>query len=268
MDNIFGMPPIAFVLLLALGTVVFIFWKRILRLAENVRAVAVQRDNLDKELEKYRPIIEVEAALNKLKGELAKSQADLDGLIQLFAEYDLKVDLVETGFYQPKFHLDNVLDFIEALDFVREAEREVIRKKEALLGVGNKELGKLALSAFNGDSTPIIEDVTYSNFEKSKEKLRLAFNKVNNLLVESHVQVAPVLLDLKLKELALVYGLKEAEQKAKEEQTSLKEQMREEEAARVEAERARLKAIKEQENYEAALVQGHATVLGVTSARA
>src|SRR5665213_552204 len=134
MDNIFGMPPIAFVLLLALGTVVFIFWKRILRLAENVRAVAVQRDNLDKELEKYRPIIEVEAALNKLKGELAKSQADLDGLIQLFAEYDLKVDLVETGFYQPKFHLDNVLDFIEALDFVREAEREVIRKKEALLG--------------------------------------------------------------------------------------------------------------------------------------
>jgi hypothetical protein len=79
------------------------------------------------------------------------------------------------------------------------------------------------------------------------------YNKINNLLQNHNLQIAEKYLSLKMKEMALVYDLKEQERKIKEEQIELKEQLREEEKARLEAEGAREKAIQEQERYEKAL---------------
>lgn len=174
-------------------------------------------------------------------------------------DYEVQLDLEEMSYYQPKYNLNGLLEYSEALDLVREAQKELIRNKEVLVsGNGNqpkREISKLAVSAFNGEATNIISEITYSNYEKSKEKLRIAFNKVNNLLIDTGMAMSSSYLDLKLKEMALVYDLKEKEQLVKQEQIELKEQMREEEKARIEAERVREKAIQEQERYQKALEQ-------------
>jgi hypothetical protein len=95
--------------------------------------------------------------------------------------------------------------------------------------------------------------VTYSNFEASKEKFRVEFDKINRLLEATGIRISPKYLELKIKEMAIAYDYREAEEKVKQEQAELKEMMREEEDARVEAEMAREKAIEEEQRYQQAL---------------
>ena len=134
-----------------------------------------------------------------------------------------------------------------------------VRQKLVLEGVtsiitpSERKLGILAVDALNGDANTIISAVTYSNFEASKEKFRVEFDKVNRLLEETGIRISPKYLELKIKEMAIAYDFREAEEKAKQEQAELKEMMREEEDARVEAERAREKTMQEEQLYQQAL---------------
>ena len=171
----------------------------------------------------------------------------------------MKLDLEEMGFYQPKFEFEDAPTYAEGLDLVREAQRELIRQKLVLEGIkpetpkGMRNLGKLAVDAFNGEASTIIDAVSYSNFEASKEKLRGEFEKINHLLEVTAMRISQKYLELKVKEMAIAYDYREAEEKAKQEQAEIKEMMREEEDSRAEAERARQKAIEEEQRYQEAL---------------
>ena len=234
------------------------------------RVLQVALQTTQKELEKYAPIRDIDSEVSerrrKLQEEISLATQQINAARQELAEiqarlqeYELKLDMEEMGFYQPKFEFEDSLKYAEALDLIREAQKELIRQKLVLDGVTSttptamRKLGILAVDALNGDASTIISAVTYSNFEASKEKFRVEFDKINGLLEATGIRISPKYLELKIKEMAIAYDYREAEEKAKQEQAELKEMMREEEAARVEAEIAREKAIEEERRYQQAL---------------
>lgn len=209
------------------------------------------------ELELYKPIKDTLKVMIKLEEEMTELELSIDEAHERLKNYELKTDVIEMGFYQPKFTFDNSLDYIEALELVREAQQELIRQKTVLVNSDKiminrkfKDLAKLAVSAFNGECSVIIDSVKYDNFETCKKTLQSTFEKINTLISETELSISEQYLDLKIKELALVYDYKEVMQKTKDEQNELKAIMQEEETARNEAEAARDKAIQEQKKYE------------------
>lgn len=231
------------------------------RLSEEIEVankhLAAARQELDAELRRKRETSQAEDA--QLTARIEASRRNLTELEARIQEYELKLDLEEMGFYQPKFDFEDAPTYAEALDLVREAQKELIRQKLIMEGIGpgtQKEfisLGRLAVDAFNGEASAISDSVSYSNFEASKEKLRTEFEKVNRLLGVTGLRISSKYLELKVKEMAIAYDYREAEEKAQQEQAEIKEMMREEEDARVEAERARKKAMEEEQRYQEAL---------------
>ena len=211
---------------------------------------------LNKKLSIYQPIMDIEKEVDKLIIEKKSLEEDLRSLIDYYSDYEIKTDLVEMSYYQPKYDFGYYQDYADALIIIREAQKEVIKNKNVFVqepNSQNKDIANLAVSAFSSDSTELINKVTYTNYEKSKEKLLVAFNKVNNLLTTFGLTVSKDFLELKYQEMGLVYDFKEQEKRIKDEQQELKEQMKEEEKARREAEKIREKALAEQERYEKAL---------------
>lgn len=268
------MEPILSILLIALAIMFYIVYKKktalidekvsiIDKLTSTLNASHDKVNQLETLLKKYEPIINIENEVARLEKDKAIMADNLNQITAYYSDYELKTDLEEMSFYQPKYNFENYLEYSDALEIIREAQKELIKQKQIFTSIPttvNKDIGNLAVNAFNGDATSIIESVTYNNFEKSKEKFLITFNKVNNLLQDYNLQISDKYLSLKIKEMALVYDLKEQERKIKEEQAEIKEQMREEEKARVEAEKAREKAIQEQDRYEKALLEARKEV--------
>jgi len=233
------------------------------RSLQKTKALQDENKKIAAELQKYAPIKDLQAEVAKLKIEIATSEKLSNETKERLAKYEFELDLHELGFYQPKFQFDDVLKYVEALDLIREAQKELIKQKKMFEPQGtiqmskllNKDIAKLAVSAFNGEVTAVVETVRYDNFEKCKEQVCVSYEKINSLIEDTALKISQKYLELKIKELALVYDSNEAERKAKEEQAELKATMREEEQARIEAEKVREKAIKEQEQYQAALEQ-------------
>jgi hypothetical protein len=246
--------------------------------------VIKELESTRRDLEKFKPIQDIQAEiarlntkrttlLQELDEQLKPKESLLAKLTEEIADLECEIYANDTGFYQPKFKFEAVVQYAEALDIIREAQKEIMRQKKAVVEMPSssehskiqlasklvsgkfKDITKLAIAAFNSESTTIIESVRFDNFEKCKGQIQTHFNKINSLIEATGFQVADKYLELKIKELALVYDYQEAEQKSKTEQSELKAAMREEEDARSEAEEARAKAVKEQERYEAALEQ-------------
>lgn len=248
--------------IIILSILLFVFIYRSEKIQTKYSDLEIQNEMINTELDKYRPIIDIEKEARELKLNLERDQKYLDELVKNISEYEFTKDIHELGYYRPKFFFEDVLQYSEALELIKEAQKELIKNKNVIDILGSRRgqdnkhfinIGKIATGSFNGETYSIIESVTYANFEKSKEKIIKCFGKINNLLKDFKVSISKQYLDLKLKEMAVGYDYREAEKKAKDEQIELKDQMREEEKARVEAEKFRAKAIKEQEEYSKAI---------------
>jgi len=221
------------------------------------RQLVSARQDFEAEVNRKRQ--NVESEIMTLNGQLVSARQELAATEALLKDYELKLDMEEMGFYQPKFEFEDSLKYAEALDLTREAQKELVKQKLVMEGVvpntttAMKRLGVLGVDAFNGEASTIISAVTYRNFEASKEKLRAEFDKTNRLLEATGMRISQKYLELKVKEMAIAYEYKEVQAKAKEEQAEIKEMMREEEDAREEAEGLREKAMEEERRYQQAL---------------
>lgn len=227
-------------------------------------ARVLQRRNatLQNELDKYLPIKNIELELVKLQQEVHATEIAKRDIQEKLSKFEFDLDMHELGIYQPKFEFDDLVQYSEALDLVREAQKELVRQKVVIEQVDGspatsklRDIAKLGISAFNGEANSIIESVRWDNFEKSHQQIKVSFEKINSLIKDTGLRINQKYFDLKFKEMALVYDCREAERKEKEEQTELKAQMKEEEEARVESEKARGEAIKEEAKYTMALEQ-------------
>jgi ElaB/YqjD/DUF883 family membrane-anchored ribosome-binding protein len=255
---------IAILVLLCVSAVLFFILKKTLQTKKALELKNVNLatelngkiSNLSSELKKYEPIKSVSDEVARLTKEKSEITSEIDHLTERLKKFQFDTDVIELGYYEAKFDFEDLIQYVEALELTREAQRELIRQKKIFDKEGTKDfkdIAKMAVSAFNGEANAVIESVKYDNFEKSKEQIQAVCDKINTLLAKSGFHISGKYLELKIKELALLHDYREEERKTKDEQAALKATMREEEHARAEAERAREKAIEKQEQYKAAV---------------
>ena len=225
-------------------------------------------------LEKYTPIINVDAELTKRKNELSNIISDYEKNLAKQQELQKEVNLLEEnlenidyGFYKPHYPFKTSTEYKIEMEKVTDNLKEMIKNNEAAIckvewTVGDsktegkkmiKQMTKLMLRAFNGESDSAIARVSWSNVVTMEARINKSYETINNFGETMQITIAENYKDLKLKELYLNFELEEKQYKEKEEQRKIKEQMREEEKAQKEMERAMKDAQDEEKRYEKAL---------------
>lgn len=202
-----------------------------------------QRDTVAKELENLRRQVE----------ERKKEVIILDDeiLLQSF------------GFYKPHYGLENSEAYKRKLDEVHDKQAAMIKGGIAA-SVGKnwtvnnsategqrmiKDYVKLIVRSFNNECDASIGSVKFNNVISIEKRITKAYEALNKLGQRMFIAISREYLDLKLRELYLVYEYQVKKQEEKEEQKRLREQMREEAKLIKEIEEARLKIEKEQNHF-------------------
>lgn len=168
------------------------------------------------------------------------------------------------GLYEPKYNLNNSKLYRERLDAIRDMQKQMISRKEAITvstewklnesrREGNKLVNrnkKLALRAFNGECDAVMASVKYySKYDARKERILKSHQSINEVIDILSMKISDAYLRLKYEELDLVF---EYERKLLEERQALAKQReieRDEEIARREYEREQQRLEKEQTHY-------------------
>lgn len=108
---------------------------------------------------------------------------------------------------------------------------------------------KQILRCFNSEASMIIGGASASNIEKMRGNLSKAFQTINSLFSTDGVSLNSQLLEMRLKELNLVYSYQQKKAQEQEEQKEIRAQMLEEEKARREIEREKAKLEKEESQF-------------------
>lgn len=219
------------------------------------------------------------------------------GLTRIHEELELASDaafLVEVGYYEPRYDFEDLPSYEAELRQIREKQKAMLRidgtgnDRAAIDGTVDKrasaaayikesisfngvpakgkalqrQILKLMLRAFNGESDSFIARVNYRNAEAMERRIRAAYDSINAMTEKSiFCKLNSNYLNLRLQELRLVYEWEEAKQREKEEQARIREQMREEEKAAREAEKAQQQADKEESKYQELLQKAEQEVL-------
>jgi hypothetical protein len=239
------------------------------------------RGVVDAEAERTRVLATLETersrtqgAINLLNVEQARAHDQLD-LVRAEVErtqmtlraLDEDVHLQEIAFYRPRYDFAESSWYQDALEQVRDLQKQLIRDKRAAVGhvdwyvnnsrtEGRKQINqtlKLMLRAFNGECDAAIAKVRYNNIHVMEARIRKAREAITAAAQVQQCEITSEYLDLKMRELFLVHEYQEKVQAEKEEQRRIREQMREEEIALREIERARLEAERDEMRYADAL---------------
>ena len=230
---------------------------------KQIRDLESQRSGLGDEVKKKRAAWEAE--YTRLLQELETVSRRLD------AVHDLE-EMQSFGLYEPVFDFDTSEAYKQKIKQIRDRQRGLIKNKQAAVCdtqwtvEGSKRKGeamtsrqlKLMLRAFNGECDTAISKAKFNNVVALQERIRKAFQAINDLGKSNHCSLTDTYLDLKISELQAAYEYADKKQKEKEEQARLRDVMREEEKVRKEVEKAERQAIKEEESFEKALARARA----------
>ena len=203
----------------------------------------------------------------KLVHETAQVRSEFERLNDELRKIEGVLEDVSFGLYRPQYKFDTPEQFKAEIDRVYERQKEMVRAgKAASFAVAwtvgdsrkegermQKQYSKLLLRAFNGECDAAIAKVNWNNATKMEERIRRAFDAINQLGEVMRVSLAPGYRDLKLAELRLEHELAEKKREIAEEQRRIREQMRDEEKALREAERAQAEAEEEEARFQKAL---------------
>lgn len=213
-------------------------------------------------------------ALQELQGIRQRGEAErfnlelsISKLREEMKALDEEANLRSFGFYRPHYDFASSDEYQRALDEIRDMQKRMIREKTAAVchtqwsvdgsrAEGRKNTNrslKLILRAFNGESDAAVAKVKYNNVHVMEARIHRAWEAINGLVEVLRCEITHEYVDLKLQELRLAHEYQEKLQDEKEEQRRIREQMREEEVALREMEKAKLDAEKEERRYAAAL---------------
>lgn len=110
-------------------------------------------------------------------------------------------------------------------------------------------LKKKMLIPFDSEVKGLLNKLTISNIDSTREKIIKIFDKINNLFKNDNAELRKGLLEFKLQELELHYSYLVKITEEKEQQKAIKEQMIEEEKVRREIDREKKRIDKEQRQF-------------------
>lgn len=177
------------------------------------------------------------------------------------------VEMESFGLYLPRFEFAKSEEYKARLDDCRAKQKQMVRDKEAVIAQqgwrvngsvadGKKlvaAMSKLFLRAFNNECDIAVNDVKFSNVDKSRDRINKAFEEINALGSVNNMTLSYQYRQLKLDELALAYEYQCKKQEEKEALRALREQQREEAKVAKEIAEARKEAEKERKHYIQAL---------------
>jgi hypothetical protein len=249
-------------------------------------------NQLKSQLEKYKPIINIEDEVVRQKENLEQLissknleiigiednlrtlninyQTALDTYTKLRKEVSLfesKLDIIEFGIYEPIYDFEKSDEYRAEQNKIIEVQKLMITQDTAAVCnttwtiEGSEVKGravvrvykKLMLRAFNGECDVLIAKVKWNNINQMTERMQKLFDAINKLGQGFQVHLNNQYLNLKRKELILEYEYQMKRQQEKEEMRAIQEEIREEEKARREFEQAQREAEKEETNYQKAL---------------
>lgn len=228
-----------------------------------------KQEELRNKLQKYESEKKRERKALETEIENLKKQRDQLGLS--INEYEGRLSAVEHGLFSPPRYLtdDDSSELLKSkLDHVRSQQKALIKEKRATTHPsaytvdGDKKKGKefvndtikLLLRAFNNECDVIIASVKHTNRDRSVDKIVKSFKQLNSLTDMQTVFMTEKYLRMKIEELEVMYRYRAKKQEEKEEQQTIKEQMREEARVLKEIEEARKKVEKEETHFKAALL--------------
>ena len=217
--------------------------------------------------------------INKANTMLNQIQATIDSKQKMLVDVDEQILYQDFALYKPKYDMVNSDAYKDRLNKIRETQKELIKKDQAVTGNMNwtvngsksegkkmvKDMQKLLLRAFNSECDEVINRVTYANIELSEKRLHSSFEAISKLGRIMSVAITHQYLKAKIEELYLAFEYKQKKQEEKEEQKELRAQMREEAKLQKEIEEARKKIQKEQKHYQNALDSINKQLLNATN---
>lgn len=247
-----------------------------------IKYIKLKKENKQYETN-YKPIIDLEKAINNKEETLTKLQHDIDELSHKYLNaksiyeelqseiriYQDDLELIDFGVYEPHFDFDSSAKYKDQLTQNKEEQKNLIKYEKAAIcktnwKVGNSEKKgemmtkrsiKLTLRAFNGECDSLISKVKWNNIDQIEQrisKVSLAIDKVNK---SNDIHFTEEYVKLKIDEARLTHEFMMKKHEEKEEQRRIREQMREEEKAIREIEKAKKDAENEESRYEKALAQ-------------
>jgi hypothetical protein len=174
-------------------------------------------------------IADTERRVTKLDIQYQDELAKFNILQKEVSTLEENLEDISFGLYKPHFSFQISEEYKVAIDNLRDQERQ-----------------------------------TWNNISKMQERVRKAFESLNDLDGVTQVSITPEYLKLRLDELRLAYEYDEKRHQEREEQRRFREQIREEEKAQKELERAREEAERQEADYEKALAKAREEALRAT----
>jgi predicted nuclease with TOPRIM domain len=247
-------------------------------ISEEVAGLQTQRQRLEAELQAARQqataaisaeVAQLDAQRSRLAAELQALAAQISSAQAQMAALDEEANARSFGFYKPRYDLASSERYQARLEAIRENQKQMLKDKTAAesrsqwtvngsVAEGRKQINqtlKLILRAFNGECDAAVARVKYNNINVMETRIQKSYEAINSLVTVQECGLAPAFLQLKLQELYLAHEYQEKLQEEKEEQRRIREQMRDEELAAREIEKARKEAEKEEQRYAAALAK-------------
>jgi len=223
------------------------------------------RDNLEKSKSR---LSEINSEIVTLSNQESEISENITAMKEDISIYQPIHDLIDIGFFEePEYLFDTGERFKEEIKILRELQKSLIKEgnaifiPEAIALSSNKSyvkkvLGgqsKLMLKAFNIECDSLMALVKPSNYAKILERIDKTAADLEKSAASLQCGFTKEYVELKFKECEMQYQFKLKDEREKEEQAAIKEQMREEQKAIREFERALAKAQKEELMYKDAL---------------
>mgnify|MGYP000005108815 CR=1 FL=1 len=237
-------------------------------------------DNIKREVESnsadlVQIMLDIDIAANqseKKKKELNEIKSEVD----LYTQLD---DLAGFGFFEmPQYLFQTSERFSEEIKEIREKQKEYIKNKTAVTYPDSTTIStdksynkkildgqvKLMLTSFNIECDALIDKVSPSNYSRTLERIEKLANSIEKSAATLYCGFDIQYVKLKYKECELQYQFQLKKKEEQEEQRLIREQIREEQKAIKEYEKALSQSEKEEKLYRGLLEKARAELSKVS----
>lgn len=204
--------------------------------------------------------------INQYHATINQLQAIIDDKNRQLHEFDDEFLVQEFGLYEPKFAFANSTQFKDALKQCRAQQKELIKQfnaeaKQTAWTVNGKhsegkkmvgQIARLLMEAFNGECDEIVRKVTYSNVNKSLERIDKIAENVNKNCQVVGISIPPRYITLKKNEVQLAFEFSQQKEEEKERLRILRAEAAEQKRVERGIEEKRKKLDKERKQYSSA----------------
>ena len=193
----------------------------------------------------------VQSEINSLQLSKQQLQKDLEQLTEEFQKEEIALSLDYSSY-------DSLTseECKNQLTLLKQEEKEMVKNGAALFinatSSSKKEINdnsKQILRCYNAECDNIILSVSVKNIDSLRNKITKSFEAINKIFMVDGIQLTQAMLEIKLKELTLLYNYEQKKAEEKEIQRAIKEQMIEEEKVRKELEKKQQQLEKDEKQF-------------------